>query len=291
MADETGLVVIAEAPAVGLQGHNMVRETLVRHLEVLTELVVRDKNRASVVMWSVANEPDSEAQTANVYFKHLAAHTRALDPSRPVTFATFKSPERDVAAQHVDLLMINRYHAWYTNTGQVAAPTAESTLPAPSLPTPRPRRPRATSTFPADLPSCPRVPLPPHPPPAPPAPPVPPQLDAIPPLLERDLRAWHAKFGVPLLMSEYGAECIPGMHADPPIAFSEEFQAEYLSQVRGGHVAATWRAPSGQALLLSRRVRARLPRAPRRVIGRAAGMCGRGGVRLQPDGSSRPPCW
>lgn len=32
-------------------------------------------------------------------------------------------------------------------------------------------------------------------------------------------------------MSEYGAECIAGMHSLPPIAFSEEFQSEYLSQV------------------------------------------------------------
>ena len=94
LCDENGIVVVAEAPAVGLQAHNMIRETLVRHLEVLTEMVSRDKNHASVVMWSVANEPDSEAQGASVYFKHLASHTRSLDPSRPVTFATFKNPEK-----------------------------------------------------------------------------------------------------------------------------------------------------------------------------------------------------
>ena len=64
LCDENGIVVIAEAPAVGLQAHNMIRETLVRHLEVVSEMIARDKNRASVVMWSVANEPDSEAQGA-----------------------------------------------------------------------------------------------------------------------------------------------------------------------------------------------------------------------------------
>eukprot|EP00966_Prymnesium_polylepis_P079792 1848899-Prymnesium_polylepis.2 len=69
--------------------------------------------------------------------------------------------------------MINRYHAWYTNTGQ---------------------------------------------------------LDIIPTLLQRDLLTWRRTFGKPLLMSEYGAECIAGMHAQPPIAFSEEFQSEYLAQ-------------------------------------------------------------
>ena len=70
-------------------------------------------------MWSVANEPDSEAAAAATYFKHLVAQTKALDPSRPVTFASFKSPEKDVAAAHVDLIMINKYHAWYTSTGQL----------------------------------------------------------------------------------------------------------------------------------------------------------------------------
>jgi beta-glucuronidase len=90
----------------------MVRETLRTHLEVMGELIMRDKNHPSVIMWSVANEPDSEAPSAATYFKHLIAQTRALDPSRPVTFATFKAPEKDVVCQHVDLIMANRYHAW-----------------------------------------------------------------------------------------------------------------------------------------------------------------------------------
>ena len=119
LCDELGVAVIGEAPAVGLQGVNMVRETLRNHLEVMGEMITRDKNHPCVVMWSVANEPDSEAAGAATYFKHLIGQTRALDPSRPVTFASFKSLERDVAVGFVDVLMLNRYHAWYTNTGQL----------------------------------------------------------------------------------------------------------------------------------------------------------------------------
>ena len=100
----------------------MVRETLRTHLEVMGELIMRDKNHPSVIMWSVANEPDSEAPSAATYFKHLIAQTRALDPSRPVTFATFKAPEKDVVCQHVDLIMANRYHAWYTSSRQPSLP-------------------------------------------------------------------------------------------------------------------------------------------------------------------------
>ena len=35
----------------------------------MTELVQRDKNRPSVVMWSVANEPSSQLAIAEPYFK------------------------------------------------------------------------------------------------------------------------------------------------------------------------------------------------------------------------------
>ena len=44
---------------VGLRGFTN-SDLLANHKTVMTELVARDKNRASVVMWSVANEPQSE---------------------------------------------------------------------------------------------------------------------------------------------------------------------------------------------------------------------------------------
>ena len=47
---------------------------------MMTELVSRDRNHPSVVMWSVANEPDSEHASAAPYFKPLIQHTRSLDP-------------------------------------------------------------------------------------------------------------------------------------------------------------------------------------------------------------------
>lgn len=43
--------------------------SLNHHLEVMDELVRRDKNHPSVVMWSVANEPASEMPPAGQYFK------------------------------------------------------------------------------------------------------------------------------------------------------------------------------------------------------------------------------
>lgn len=43
--------------------------SLNHHLFVMDELVRRDKNHPSVVMWSVANEPASEMPPAGFYFK------------------------------------------------------------------------------------------------------------------------------------------------------------------------------------------------------------------------------
>ena len=57
----------------GLQSVNMVRETLRAHLDVMGELITRDKNHPSVVMWSVANEPDSEAVSMAMLFRACRA--------------------------------------------------------------------------------------------------------------------------------------------------------------------------------------------------------------------------
>jgi beta-glucuronidase len=39
------------------------------HLEAMRELVSRDKNRPAVIVWSIANEPDSANPLAGPYFK------------------------------------------------------------------------------------------------------------------------------------------------------------------------------------------------------------------------------
>ena len=49
---------------------NYRNDTLHHHLDVMAELVRRDKNRPSVVMWSVANEPKSNLMEAQPYFKY-----------------------------------------------------------------------------------------------------------------------------------------------------------------------------------------------------------------------------
>ncbi|KAF8357010.1 hypothetical protein PRIPAC_92005 [Pristionchus pacificus] len=45
-----------------------------------------------------------------------------------------------------------------------------------------------------------------------------------------EISMWNKKFSRPIIISEYGAEAIPGMHKDPPFAFTEEYQVEVLKE-------------------------------------------------------------
>ena len=60
LADREGILVIDEIPAVGLMfedGEENIQTRLDLCKQQMKELVARDKNHPSVIMWSVANEP------------------------------------------------------------------------------------------------------------------------------------------------------------------------------------------------------------------------------------------
>ncbi|KAM7147358.1 beta-glucuronidase isoform 3-T3 [Molossus nigricans] len=120
LCDQYGIVVIDESPGVGIvliQSYN--NKSLQHHLEVMEELVRRDKNHPAVVMWSVANEPTSFLKPAGYYFKTLIAHTKALDPTRPVTYVTASNYELDLGAPYVDVICVNSYYSWYHDPGHL----------------------------------------------------------------------------------------------------------------------------------------------------------------------------
>uniref|UniRef100_A0A8C7ETL4 Beta-glucuronidase n=1 Tax=Neovison vison TaxID=452646 RepID=A0A8C7ETL4_NEOVI len=49
----------------------------------------------------------------------LIAHTKALDPSRPVTFVTNSNYEADLGAPYVDVICVNSYYSWYHDYGHL----------------------------------------------------------------------------------------------------------------------------------------------------------------------------
>ncbi|KAI2805934.1 hypothetical protein BLOT_004944 [Blomia tropicalis] len=116
-ADEQGFVVIDELPAVGLVSFQ--RPLLEQHLMTARELIDRDKNRPSVVMWSIANEPVGNVPESAEYFATVATEVRRLDlAKRPVT-AALANNKVDYIVPSLDLLMINRYYSWYSDPGYV----------------------------------------------------------------------------------------------------------------------------------------------------------------------------
>ncbi|XP_053474626.1 beta-glucuronidase [Ictalurus furcatus] len=120
MADRHGIVVIDECPGVGIKDIRSFDNTsLAHHLVVMKELVRRDKNHPSVVMWSVANEPAAEMPPAGFYFKQLITYTKYLDPTRPVTFITDSNYARDQGAPYVDVICVNSYFSWYHDPGHL----------------------------------------------------------------------------------------------------------------------------------------------------------------------------
>ncbi|GAB3308267.1 beta-glucuronidase [Geodermatophilus aquaeductus] len=188
-ADRHGIVVIDETAAVG-QNLGMIGGITGRsypptfsaeaigdagrevHAQAIRELVARDKNHPCVVLWSIANEPEAHTDSARAYFEPLFTLTRDLDPTRPVGYVNqiLASADGDQLSQFADVLMVNRYYGWYTQTGDLAAAG---------------------------------------------------------PALLAELQAW-ARHGKPIIVTEYGADTVAGLHSALPQPWSEEYQVEFL---------------------------------------------------------------
>jgi beta-glucuronidase len=171
LADKLGFLVIDETPAVGLffkaEG---LKKRLALCRQMTREMIERDKNHPSVVMWSLANEPHSHRPAAVPFFKDLAGLARRLDPTRPVTLVSYLGAT-EKSFNFLDAVCVNRYFGWYSEPGDLAKAL---------------------------------------------------------PHLSKDLDAIHRKFQKPVLVTEFGADAMPGSHADPPSMFSEEYQADMI---------------------------------------------------------------
>ncbi len=99
-ADKLGLMVWSEIPDYwALQFDNPA--VLAKSKQQLTEMIRRDRNKASIVLWSVANEtPNTEARTK--YLTTMADLTRQLDPTRLVTAALLVRTEKTASGSTQD---------------------------------------------------------------------------------------------------------------------------------------------------------------------------------------------
>jgi beta-glucuronidase len=171
LADQLGFLVIDETPAVGLyfQEDGLERRNE-RCLQFVSEMIGRDKNHPSVILWSLANEPHSTPK-ARPFFEELYHTAKTLDSTRPVTLVSFLGTGEQ-SFEFCDLVCLNRYFGWYFSGGD---------------------------------------------------------LDQALAMLSTELDLVYDRFGKPILLTEFGADAIPGHHAQPPEMFSEEYQAELLA--------------------------------------------------------------
>ena len=140
MADEEGFLVIDEVPAVGFMESTMnflsasqgngkkvgwfEKETtpqlLENHKAALIDMINRDKNHASVIAWSILNEPQCTSEGTEAYFKTLFDLAHEIDPQkRPRTYAIvmMSLPNNSKGQQFADFISLNRYYGWYVMGG------------------------------------------------------------------------------------------------------------------------------------------------------------------------------
>jgi len=120
VADELGIMVWSEVPVYWtIQWKNP--DTYTNAHNQLTDMITRDKNRASVIIWSMANEtPVSEDRTD--FLKRMIATERQLDPVRLVSAALERHTKEgttntqvvaDPLQDYVDIIAFNEYIGWY----------------------------------------------------------------------------------------------------------------------------------------------------------------------------------
>jgi len=170
-ADTHGILVIDETPFVGLNPRMYQPEIKDCALGIIGELIDRDYNHPSVIMWSLANEPDVCTEEGRDFFRAMAETARALDATRPVTYVAHLEPENNLGMEYYDVVCINKYYGWYYYPGDIEQGTKE-------------------------LGNC--------------------------------MDRFYEVFKKPVILAEFGADAVAGMHHLPSQMFCEEYQEEII---------------------------------------------------------------
>ena len=185
LADREGFLVIDEIPAVSLHfddGEENVRARLAQCRKDVRDLVARDKNHPSVVLWSVSNE----------------AMTPRLDLSGGAT------PKVDPVSTAFLKELIDLAHELRRDAARDARGghgRAHGVAGARGRGVAQPRL--GLDAQPANL-------------------------EAARAMLENELDAVHAPLAKPIVITEFGADTLPGFHSTDELMWSEEFQVAFL---------------------------------------------------------------
>jgi beta-glucuronidase len=187
LADEHGLLVIAETPGVSLTFSDQpeIIEKRRRQLSAdIEDLIARDRNHPCVILWSMANEPltkpfhttdraPPEAISRGTrFFADIFAHAHSLDSTRPVALVSLQDGPPEWVSQG-DVICTNSYNGWYAVSGRLA--DAADTL-------------------------------------------------------RRQITAMHAQCGAkPVIVTEFGADAMAGVHSRPAEMWSEDYQSDLIA--------------------------------------------------------------
>jgi beta-glucuronidase len=114
--DRAGIVFWEQVPVWRLRARQLGSARLRREaLARLRQTVLRDRNHASVMAWSVANETLRGGAAERRYLTAAEALVRRLDPTRLVAVDTSLRPLRDIPSAYggLDAIGVNEYVGWY----------------------------------------------------------------------------------------------------------------------------------------------------------------------------------
>lgn len=117
-ADSLGILVWSEIPvywAIDFANDAVLQKAKTQ----LEEMITRDRNRASLIIWSVGNETPVNPTRTN-FMKSLITRAKELDNTRLVSAALEVAYNKDVntiddpLGQFTDIISVNEYLGWYS---------------------------------------------------------------------------------------------------------------------------------------------------------------------------------
>ena len=108
-------------------------QTYANAQQQVTDMILRDHNRANIIIWSIANETPHSPER-DQFLGRLAQYARGLDSTRLISMAmevtsasNYKNRLHDNMHQYVDVVSFNQYIGWYRDVND--APKMEWEIP------------------------------------------------------------------------------------------------------------------------------------------------------------------
>ncbi len=124
-AERMGLMVWSEIPCYWTIAWKNA-QTYANAQQQVTDMILRDHNRANIIIWSIANETPHSAER-DKFLGNLAQHARSMDSTRLISMAmevtsasNYKNRLQDNMSKYVDVVSFNQYIGWYRDVNDAA---------------------------------------------------------------------------------------------------------------------------------------------------------------------------